>query len=236
MRRASCRRRYSPVCRCSRDRGGGPRSIRTHEPLARRGAGAKFEGCRARDRGWSASDYPIVSVSHSHSLANNRRTPEEQIEITREMKALVDAQATGARPLLIAGLPTAFGCSIEGKIPVADVCRLAVAMKDLGADEINLADTVGYADPHLIKLVVKAVRDAVGDDMPIRLHLHNTLGLGLANVLAGIEAGITRFDAAVGGLGGCPFAPGASGNIATEDLVFMLEQMGLRTGIDFLAP
>jgi hydroxymethylglutaryl-CoA lyase len=91
---------------------------------------------------------------------------------------------------------------------------------------------VGYADPALVRSLVRAVRGAVGAQMPIRLHLHNTMGLGLANVLAGLDAGVTTFDAASGGLGGCPFAPGASGNIATEDLVFMLEQMGLRTGID----
>jgi hydroxymethylglutaryl-CoA lyase len=175
--------------------------------------------------------YSIVSVSRSHNLANVRRTPDEQIEITREIKTLIDALPEAERPRLVGGLPTAFGCSIEGRVPVADVCRIAVAMKELGADEITLADTVGYADPVLIKSVVAAVRSAVGKDTPLRLHLHDTMGLGLANVLAGLEVGITRFDAAIGGLGGCPFAPGASGNIATEDLVFMLEQMGQRTGV-----
>jgi hydroxymethylglutaryl-CoA lyase len=179
--------------------------------------------------------YSIVSVSRSHNLANVRRTPDEQIEITREIKTLIDALPEAERPQLVGGLPTAFGCSIEGRVPVADVCRIAVAMRELGADEITLADTVGYADPVLIKSVVAAVRSAVGQDTPLRLHLHDTMGLGLANVLAGLEVGITRFDAAIGGLGGCPFAPGASGNIATEDLVFMLEQMGLRTGVDLPA-
>jgi hydroxymethylglutaryl-CoA lyase len=176
--------------------------------------------------------YSIVSVSRSHNLANVRRTIEQQAAITADIKALIDRHPVGSRPRLIAALPTAFGCSLEGRVPVADVCRVAVMMSEIGADEITLADTVGYADPRLIKVVVKAVRDAVGRDMPLRLHLHDTMGLGLANVLAGLEVGITRFDASAGGLGGCPFAPGASGNIATEDLVFMLEQMGLRTGID----
>ena len=176
--------------------------------------------------------YSIVSVSRSHNLANVRRTIEQQAAITADIKALIDRHAVSSRPRLIAALPTAFGCSLEGRVPVADVCRVAVMMSEIGADEITLADTVGYADPRLIKVVVKAVRDAVGKDMPLRLHLHDTMGLGLANVLAGLEVGITRFDASTGGLGGCPFAPGASGNIATEDLVFMLEQMGLRTGID----
>jgi hydroxymethylglutaryl-CoA lyase len=179
--------------------------------------------------------YSIVSVSRSHNLANVRRTPDEQIKITREIKTLIDVLPEAERLRLVGGLPTAFGCSIEGRVPVADVCRIAVAMKELGADEITLADTVGYADPVLIKSVVAAVRSAVGKDTPLRLHLHDTMGLGLANVLAGLEVGITRFDAAIGGLGGCPFAPGASGNIATEDLVFMLEQMGLRTGVDLPA-
>lgn len=176
--------------------------------------------------------YSIVSVSRSHNLANVRRTIEQQAQITADIKALIDTHAVGSRPRLIAGLPTSFGCSLEGRVPVTDVCRVAVMMKEIGADEITLADTVGYADPTLIKVVVRAVRDAVGKEMPLRLHLHDTMGLGLANVLAGLEVDITRFDASIGGLGGCPFAPGASGNIATEDLVFMLEQMGLRTGID----
>jgi hydroxymethylglutaryl-CoA lyase len=179
--------------------------------------------------------YSIVSVSRSHNLANVRRTPDEQIKITREIKTLIDVLPEAERLRLVGGLPTAFGCSIEGRVPVADVCRIAVAMKELGADEITLADTVGYADPVLIKSVVAAVRSAVGKDTPLRLHLHDTMGLGLANVLAGLEVGITRFDAAIGGLGGCPFAPGASGNIATEDLIFMLEQMGRRTGVNLPA-
>ncbi|MFX7506670.1 hydroxymethylglutaryl-CoA lyase, partial [Acinetobacter baumannii] len=99
-------------------------------------------------------------------------------------------------------------------------------------DEIGLADTVGYGNPGLIKTLVEAVRADVGPAMPLRLHLHDTLGLGLANAYAGLEAGIRRFDAAISGLGGCPFAPGARGNVVTEDLVFMLEELGMRTGID----
>jgi hydroxymethylglutaryl-CoA lyase len=171
-------------------------------------------------------------VSRSHNLANVRRTVEAQVEIVREIRDLIDSRPERSRPRLVAGVATAFGCSIEGRVPAADVCRVAEAVAELGADEIALADTVGYADPPAIKSVTAAVRDAVGGDMPLRLHLHDTMGLGLANVLAGLEVGVTRFDAAVGGLGGCPFAPGASGNVATEDLVFMLEQMGLSTGVD----
>ena len=127
---------------------------------------------------------------------------------------------------------TAFGCSMEGRVAEAAVCRVARAYAEAGADEIGLADTVGYATPPLIKSIVEAVRAEIGAQIPLRLHLHDTLGIGLANACAGLEAGIRRFDAAVSGLGGCPFAPGARGNIVTEDLVFMLERMGLATGID----
>lgn len=173
----------------------------------------------------------IVSASASHSMANTRRTREQQADIVGEVVALARS-AGDPRPLVSGGIPTAFGCSIEGVVAEADVCRVAVMLAERGVDEIGLADTVGYADPALVKARVRAVREAVGRSMPLRLHFHNTMGLGLANVLAGLEAGVTVFDAASGGLGGCPFAPGASGNIATEDLVFMLEQMGLRTGVD----
>lgn len=175
--------------------------------------------------------YCIVSASHGHSLANTRRTREEQADIIGGIVALART-AGAAKPHVMGGIPTAFGCSIEGRVAESDVCRVADMLVARGVDEIGLADTVGYADPALVASLVKAVRATVGAQMPIRLHFHDTMGLGLANVLAGIEAGVTTFDAASGGLGGCPFAPGASGNIATEDLVFMLEQMGLRTGVD----
>jgi hydroxymethylglutaryl-CoA lyase len=110
--------------------------------------------------------------------------------------------------------------------------QLAEQMMTAGCDEVGLSDTTGYANPAQVKNLVKRVRAAVGEHALSGLHLHNTRGLGLANVLAGLEVGITTFDSSLGGLGGCPFAPGASGNIVTEDLVFMLEAMGLRTGID----
>ena len=173
----------------------------------------------------------IVSASASHSMANTRRTRQQQADIVAEVVGLA-GRMSEPRAHVSGGIPTAFGCSIEGRVAEAEVCRVAVMLAQRGVDEIGLADTVGYADPALVKTRVRAVRDAVGPGMPMRLHLHDTMGLGLANVLAGLEAGVTVFDAASGGLGGCPFAPGASGNVATEDLVFMLEQMGLRTGID----
>lgn len=173
-----------------------------------------------------------LSVSRGHSLANVRKTPDEQVAEFRRLIELRDARHRDAQ--VTGGLSTAFGCTIDGDVPESEVCRLAAALVAAGADEVSLADTVGYASPADIKRVVRAVRSEIGDKLTA-LHLHDTRGLGLANVLAGIECGITVFDASLGGLGGCPYAPGASGNICTEDLVFMLEGMGLRTGIDLRA-
>jgi hydroxymethylglutaryl-CoA lyase len=176
--------------------------------------------------------YFVISASETHNRANVRRTIEEQLDGFRAVRAAVNARPAANRPHLMGAISTAFGCSMEGRIGEAAVRRLAIAYAEAGADEIGLADTVGYATPPLIKQIVQAVRRDLGEAMSLRLHLHDTLGMGLANVFAGLEAGIRRFDAAVSGLGGCPFAPGARGNIVTEDLVFMLEEMGLATGID----
>jgi hydroxymethylglutaryl-CoA lyase len=176
--------------------------------------------------------YFVISASETHNQANVRRTIGEQLEGFRAVRAAIDARPLGNRPHLVGGISTAFGCSLEGRIAEGAVRRLAAAYAEAGADEIGLADTVGYATPPLIKQIVQGVRSDLGAAMSLRLHLHDTLGMGLANVVAGLESGIRRFDAAVSGLGGCPFAPGARGNIVTEDLVFMLEEMGLSTGID----
>jgi hydroxymethylglutaryl-CoA lyase len=132
---------------------------------------------------------------------------------------------------VIAGCSTAFGCSIDGVVTTDQVVRMAAGLAEAGVDEIALADTVGYANPAQIKEVVRAVRAEVGDKL-VGLHLHDTCGLGIANALAGLEEGIRMFDACLAGLGGCPYAPGATGNVDMEDLVFMLEGMGLRTGVD----
>jgi hydroxymethylglutaryl-CoA lyase len=131
-----------------------------------------------------------------------------------------------------AACSTAFGCSIDGTVPLASVLWVAGGLAGAGVDTIALADTVGYANPAQIRATVRAVRDAVGPTLE-RLHLHDTMGLGLANALAGLDEGIAAFDACIAGLGGCPYAPGASGNIVTEDLVFLLESMGYPTGIEF---
>ncbi|WP_313622139.1 hydroxymethylglutaryl-CoA lyase [Achromobacter sp.] len=170
-----------------------------------------------------------VSVSDTHSHANVGKGTDAQVEM---LASIVDWVRAQARPMRIdAAVATAFGCSMEGEVPVRRVAEMAAAVARAGADEIALADTVGYAHPALVREAVRATQDAVGARLT-KLHLHDTMGLGLANALAGLYEGIRAFDSCLGGLGGCPFAPGASGNIVTEDLVFMLESMGYRTGID----
>jgi len=173
-----------------------------------------------------------LSASETHSLKNVRRTHAQMLDEVRGIVALLRSVPDGQRPKFEGGLSTAFGCTLEGEVPADRVVRLAEQLMEAGCDEVGLSDTTGYANPAQVKDLVRRVRAAVGDHALSGLHLHNTRGLGLANVLAGLEVGITTFDSSLGGLGGCPFAPGASGNIVTEDLVFMLEAMGLRTGID----
>lgn len=170
-----------------------------------------------------------VSVSDTHSRANVGKGTDAQVDM---LAAIVDWVRSQARPMRIdAAVATAFGCSMEGEVPVRRVAEVAAAVARVGADEIALADTVGYAHPGRVREAVRAAQDAVGARLT-KLHLHDTMGLGLANALAGLDEGIRAFDSCLGGLGGCPFAPGASGNIVTEDLVFMLESMGYRTGVD----
>ena len=173
-----------------------------------------------------------LSASETHSLKNLRRTHAQVLEEVRAIGQLLRSLPEAERPKFEGGLSTAFGCTLEGPVAPDQVVRLAESLMTAGCDEVGLSDTTGYANPAPVKSLGKQVRAAVGDDALSGLHLHNTRGLGLANVLAGLEVGITTFDSSLGGLGGCPFAPGASGNIVTEDLVFMLEAMGLDTGID----
>ncbi len=187
---------------------------------------------RGAQRAYEAGAHKIstpVSVSEGHSRANLNRTPAESItEIARLMEWV---KAQPRRMEVIAGASTAFGCSIDGVVPVAKTVEVTTGLARAGVDKIMLADTVGYAHPGQVKEAVRAVRAAIG---PVLwgLHLHDTMGLGLANALAGLEKGIRAFDSCLAGLGGCPYAPGASGNVVTEDLVFMLESMGFTTGID----
>jgi hydroxymethylglutaryl-CoA lyase len=154
------------------------------------------------------------------------------LDEVRAIAALIRALPAASRPKFEGGLSTAFGCTLEGRIPADKVVSLAEQLMQAGCDEVGLADTSGYANPHQVKELVTRVKAVVGEAALSGLHLHNTRGLGLANALAGLAAGITTLDSSLGGLGGCPFAPGASGNIVTEDLVFMLESMGIETGID----
>ena len=137
------------------------------------------------------------------------------------------------RPLIEGALSTAFGCTIEGSISEDRVVELSEALMEAGCSEVGLSDTTGYANPVQVKRLIGKVWDAIGRDHLTGIHLHNTRGQGLANVLAAVEVGLTTVDSSMGGIGGCPAAPGASGNIVTEDLVFLLEAMGLKTGIDF---
>ena len=170
-----------------------------------------------------------VSASQAHSLANVRKTREEMVEELRRIAALRDGIAPQAG--LEAGLSTAFGCTIQGEVAEDDVVRLAVAVAEAGAGDVGLSDTTGMANPAQVRRLFKRLFEAIGDKTGAA-HMHNTRGLGLANCLAAYDVGVRTFDASLGGLGGCPYAPGASGNVVTEDLVFMFEAMGVRTGID----
>lgn len=170
-----------------------------------------------------------VSVSEPHSLSNVRKTHAEVYEEVNSIVQLRNEKNPGI--LIEAGLSTVFGCTIQGVVTENEVLTMAQRMAKLGVDEIGLADTVGYANPVQVRSLFKKLKQEVGN-LAGSAHFHNTRGQGLANVLAAIEVGVTTFDASQGGIGGCPYAPGASGNIVTEDLVYLLESMGLRTGID----
>jgi hydroxymethylglutaryl-CoA lyase len=173
-----------------------------------------------------------LSVSETHSRANLRKSHAEVLEEVRGIVELLGTLPADRRPGFEGGLSTAFGCTLEGPVDERRVVELAVRLMELGCDEVGLSDTTGYANPAQVQRLVKLVRAEVGEAALTGVHLHNTRGLGLANALAALEVGITTLDASLGGIGGCPFAPGASGNIVTEDLAFMLDSMGLETGID----
>ena len=176
-----------------------------------------------------------ISVSESHNRANVNKSRAESLQEIQNICTLRDALPEDQRPVIEGGLSTVWGCTIEGAVSEDEVLRLSEALIEAGVDEVGLADTTGMADPAGIKRVFTKVYGAVGKEKLAGAHLHNTRGLGLANALAALEVGVTTLDASLAGLGGCPFAPGASGNIVTEDLVYMLEEMGLSTGIDVRA-
>ncbi len=186
---------------------------------------------RAVEAGAHKIGFP-VSASHMHSVSNVNMTPDEMVAQVRACCELRAAMPAGRRPEIEGAVATAFGCTLQGEVPESEVVRIARLLVDAGVDCVALADTVGYANPAQMRRIYRKVRDAIGDKLD-GVHLHNTRGLGLANALAAYEEGARAFDSSMGGLGGCPFAPGASGNVVTEDLVFMFESMGLSTGIDF---
>lgn len=173
-----------------------------------------------------------LSVSETHSLRNLKRTHAQVIEEVRQIAAMIAELPADKRPHFEGSLSTVFGCTLEGALSDANIARLAEELMAAGCDEVGLSDTTGYADPVSVRRLIKLVRGVVGDGALTGIHLHNTRGLGLANALAALDAGLETIDASLGGLGGCPFAPGASGNIVTEDLAFMLDAMGIETGID----
>ena len=173
-----------------------------------------------------------LSASHDHSLANLRKTPDEVVAEMARIRAARDA--AGSRTRIEGGVGTAFGCTLQGEVAEDEVLRLLQALLDAGADRVSLADTVGFADPVGVRRLFEKARALVGERLAAA-HFHDTRGMGLANCYAAWQTGITRFDASLAGIGGCPHAPGASGNVTTEDLAFMLERMGLATGLDVAA-
>jgi hydroxymethylglutaryl-CoA lyase len=173
-----------------------------------------------------------LSASETHSRANLRKSHAEVIDDVRKIAELVRSLPADRRPGFEGNVSTAFGCTLEGPVAEDKVVELAAALMAAGCDEVGLSDTTGYANPAQLKRLIRLVRKEIGHDRLSGVHLHNTRGLGLANALAALEEGVTTLDSSLGGLGGCPYAPGASGNIVTEDLVFMLDAMGLKTGID----
>jgi len=172
------------------------------------------------------------SASRTHGLKNIGKTPEEAIEEVRRVCTFRDSLPALQRPDVEVGISTAFGCTLEGTVSEDWVIEMAGLLAKAGADSIGLSDTTGYANPAQIKRMFRRLGREIGAEKMGGAHLHNTRGQGLANVVAALEVDVTTFDSSLGGLGGCPYAPGATGNLVTEDLVFMLEAMGLRTGVD----
>ncbi|MGY6151305.1 hydroxymethylglutaryl-CoA lyase [Paraburkholderia graminis] len=170
-----------------------------------------------------------VSVTNEHSLANIRKTTDQMIEEVRQIVALRDAEFPGIA--IEAGVSVAFGCTIAGAVSDDQTMRMCAAMAACGVDEIGLSDTSGYANPTQVRRLFRRLQTEFGSKAG-GAHFHNTRGQGLANVVAALEVGVTTIDSSQAGLGGCPYAPGATGNIVTEDLAFLLEAMGYDTGID----
>lgn len=174
----------------------------------------------------------VLSASEVHNVANVRRTIDQSLAEFEAIAAERKARELANSVTLSSIIATSFGCSLAGRVSESQVMTLATALARAGADEIVLADTVGYGNPAQVRRMFKDLSKAVGA-LPLAAHFHDTRGLGLANVFAAVDAGVRRFDASLGGLGGCPFAPGATGNINTEDCAYLLESLGFATGVDF---
>ncbi len=192
-------------------------------------------GLVLNERGWdrcvaAACDEAnvVVCASDGFGIRNQGASVAEQLDTLAAIAARKSAE--GGPPITLT-VSVAFGCPFDGEVPLDTVVSIVQAGAALGVDEIALADTIGVADPWTVRRAVEAVRHVTGDTR-LRLHFHDTRNTGLANAFAGVEAGVDVLDASVGGLGGCPFAPNATGNIGTEDLVYMLERAGFETGLD----
>ncbi|MEY3104951.1 MAG: hypothetical protein RJA72_983 [Pseudomonadota bacterium] len=198
---------------------------------------ALIPNTRGAERGFDLKVHKlnfVMSVSKTHNEKNVRRSREDSLADFARICAMRDAVEPANRPKIVGGLSTALGCSYEGPVSTSSVLHYAEALIKAGADEIVVADTVGFATPKLVRNTFEQVIKLAGK-IPVGAHFHDTRGTGLANVLAALEAGCSRFDASLAGLGGCPFAPGATGNIVMDDLCFMLDGQGLRTGVDLEA-
>jgi hydroxymethylglutaryl-CoA lyase len=175
------------------------------------------------------------SMSETHSIKNIKRSHPQMMDEIQQCLSYLESVPTKQRPKFEVGLATAFGCTIEGAIAESKVIAIAEKLVEMGVDEVGLSDTTGYGNPRQLKRLAEGIWQNCGREKLNGVHLHNTRGQGLANALMAVEIGITTIDSSLGGIGGCPWAPGASGNIVTEDLVFLLESMGLKTGIDLEA-
>ncbi len=174
----------------------------------------------------------VVSASEAHNLVNVKMTIENSLNELREIINFKNSTHDTKKIKVIGSISTSFGCSISGEVSENEVLKIVEKMLEIGVDEISIADTVGYANPRYVtSLLKKTVK--ISGKVPVIGHFHDTRGFGLANLVAAVDEGVKKFDASLRGLGGCPYAPGASGNIATEDCVNILESMGFDTGIDF---
>ena len=209
--------------------------VRQSRDIPNLAVAALVPNLRGAENGMAAGAHQIgvvISVSEAHNMSNVKRSVSESLDGFSQIVEYRDANDDYKDIVISGGLATAFGCTIDGNVAVADVMRVAEEYIKRGADRISIADTVGHANPKQVKDLFNELYRTVGTDVPVGAHFHDTRGLGLANAFAAVEAGVRELDSCLGGLGGCPYAPGATGNIVTEDLVFMLEAMGLRTGVD----